>query len=117
MNGNFHPGGTMRNIRFLPSLYTSENLKELTKKKWFIQHGLPVKHCYAITISKQEHTVLDIMTIEELHKKFRRKESYDIIGLASSRHGAFRLLERIYADAYANTGAYDVKSYFTSLME
>ena len=107
----------MRNIRFLPNLYTSENLTELTKKKWFIRHGLPVKHCYAIALSHHDHTVLDIMTIEELHKKFRRSESYDIIGLASSRHGAFRLLESIYRDTYVNTGAYDIKSYFVSRME
>ena len=107
----------MSSIRFLPRLYTSEHMTELTKKKWFIKHGLPVKHCYAITLSHNPHEVLDIMTIDELHKKFRRKDSYDVIGLASSRHGAFRLLERIYSDTYANTGAYDIKGYFQSRME
>lgn len=107
----------MSTYRFLPTLYTSEHMKEITKKKWFICHGLPVKHCYAIVLGQRPSAALEIMTIKELHQKFRRKDHYDVIGLANSRHGAYRLLERIYADAYANTGDYDVKTYYTSLLE
>lgn len=106
----------MSTFRFLPNLYIGGNLREVTKKKWFISHGLPVSSCYAIVLSHHSMTELEIMTIEELHKKFRKKDHYDVIGLSTSRHGAFTLLTDVYADVYANTGAYHVKQYFAELL-
>ncbi len=110
-------GGSMSTYRFLPSLYINEHITEVAKKKWFISHGLPVRNCYAIILAHHSQCALEIMTVEELHKKFRKREHYDVVGLSNSRHGAFTLLERIYADTYANTGDYSVKAYLQSLME
>lgn len=107
----------MSTYRFLPNLYIGGNLREITKKKWFISHGLPVSHCYAIVLSQREDSALEIMTIDELHKKFRKKDHYDVIGLSASRHGAFTLLTQVYSDVFANTGTYRVKQYMLAQME
>ncbi|MCR5640561.1 MAG: hypothetical protein K6G04_04315 [Lachnospiraceae bacterium] len=107
----------MSTYRFLPNLYTSEQLREVTKKKWMISHGLLVKHCYAIVLAQREDCALEIMTIKELHQKFRRKDHYDIIGLSTSRHGAIRLLTEIYQDVYLHTNSYAVKEYMKTRME
>jgi hypothetical protein len=52
-----------------------------------------------------------------LHKKFRKKDHYDVIGLSASRHGAFTLLTQVFTDVFANTGTYRVKQYMLGQME
>ena len=73
-------GGSMSTYRFLPSIYISEHITEVSKKKWFISHGLPVRNCYAIVLAHHSQCALEIMTVEELHKKFRKADHYDVKG-------------------------------------
>ena len=82
-----------------------EIIKALKHKKWSM--GI-----YVITLSENEHNLLDIYETIQFEQPYYRKKKLNIVGVAVSKKEAFALVTNIIEDVYTLTGSFKVREYF-----
>ena len=82
---------------------------------WKLRTGRPQPAVYIIALAKN-NDLLEIYHSGMLKQRYYRKKENApyIVGIATGYCGAVDLVMDIIQDVFNETGAYDVKSYFTS---
>ena len=96
-------------------LYIGENaaikqkeiIKSLKRKKWAMG-------TYVITLSENEHNLLDIYETIQFKQPYYRKKKLTIVGVAAGKKDAFALVTKIIEDVYTSTGSFKVREFFMS---
>ena len=102
-------------MRFSRKLYISPSLdKKCGTVKWKLRTGRPQPFVYVIALAKN-NDLLEIYHSGMLKQKYYRKKQNApyIVGIATGYSGAVDLVMEIIQDTLRETGAYDVKAYFT----
>ena len=82
-----------------------EIIKSLKRRKWSM--GI-----YVITLSENEHNLLDIYETIQFEQPYYRKKKLNIVGVAIGKKEAFALVTKIIDDVYTLTGSFKVKEFF-----
>lgn len=102
-------------MRFSRKLYISPSLdKKCGTIKWKLRTGRPQPTIYIIALAKNSD-LLEIYHSGILRQKYYKKKQNApyIVGIATGYGGAVDLVIDIIQDVLRETGAYDVKAYFT----
>ena len=95
-------------------LYVTDNLKNIEKLKWKIEHHAGLINVFVIVLSPQEGETFQIISNAQFSKKYMRKKEFYAIGLARGIIHSRVLIGKIFEDVYQKTGNYHVKEYFLS---
>ena len=82
-----------------------EIIKSLKHKKWSM--GI-----FVITLSENEHNLLDIYETIQFNQPYYRKKKLTIVGVAAGKKDAFALVTKIIDDVYTSTGNFKVREFF-----
>lgn len=100
-------------IKWYPNLYldpvTEKKQNKIKRRMERRQINFKV---YCIALASNEKNLLDIYCSNELLFQYYREKEMKIIGLASSRESAVRLVANIVNDVYQQTGRLDVRTFF-----
>lgn len=102
-------------MRFSKKLYISPSLdKKCGTVKWKLRTGRPQPVIYIIALARN-NDLLEIYHSGILKQKYYKKKQNApyIVGIAKGYCGAVDLVVDIIQDVLRETGAYDVKAYFT----
>ncbi|MDE7031368.1 MAG: hypothetical protein K2P63_15595 [Lachnospiraceae bacterium] len=102
-------------VHFSKKLYISPSLdKKCGNVKWKLRTGRPQPFLYVIALARN-NDLLEIYHSGMLKQKYYRKKKNApyIVGIAEGYGGAVDLVIEILQDVLRETGAYDVKAYFT----
>ena len=102
-------------MRVSRKLYISPSLdKKCGTVKWKLRTGRPQPFVYIIALAKN-NDLLEIYHSGILKQKYYKKKQNApyIVGIAAGYSGAVDLVIEIIQDILQETGAYDVKAYFT----
>ena len=67
---------------------------------------------FCIVLASNENNLFDIMDCNELWFRHYRRNDVYVVGLASDKGNAFKLVEQIVTDVYSETGEFKVREYF-----
>lgn len=101
-------------IRFYKELYISPSLKKKQKRvMWKLRTGRPQPSIYIVSLAKN-NDLFEIYHSGMLKQKYYKEKANApyIIGIASGYGGAVDLVTCMLQDVLADTGGYDVKTYF-----
>lgn len=102
-------------MRFSGKLYISSSLEQKCGTiKWKLRTGRPQPTIFVIALAKN-NDLLEIYHSGMLMQKYYKKKQNApyIVGIAAGYSGAVDLVMDIIQDVLRETGAYDVKAYFT----
>lgn len=69
---------------------------------------------YLITLAANPKNQLELLSVHQLRFPYIRRNCPMVVGLASGRESALRLLERIVQEVLQNTGDVKLRDYFLS---
>lgn len=102
-------------LKWLDPLYTDDvagrRVRELKKR---LDSGKTDLGHYVITLASNGTDCLDVMSTVFLGQPYVRNALPDIVGIASSKKQALKLVVRITEDCIRETGGYDVRRYLES---
>lgn len=101
-------------MRFSKKLYLSPSLQKKRRSViWKLRTGRPQPAVYVIALAKSSD-LLEIYHSGILKQSYYKQKEHApyIVGLACTYGGAVELVVAMLEDIYADTGGYDVKSYF-----
>lgn len=101
-------------MRWADNLYVSESAYEKKGtiiKKANVNAGL--RHVYFVTLAGNAEDLFDIFDAAYLKQPSFYKQELDVVGIATSREDAVELVQQMIEDIYAETGAFQVREYFT----
>ena len=101
-------------MKWAENLYVSDRAAE--KKDIIIKKANRVQgmvQVYFITLASNQENLLDIFHAAHLKQPSFYDQDLRVVGIACSMDEAKELTVRIISDVYEQTGAFDVRSYFT----
>ncbi len=100
-------------IRWYSALYLDAKTKKKQKKiKRRMEKQKVNLGVYCVALASNENNLLDIYCTNELLFQYYRRRDMKVIGLASSKESAFRMVADIVNDVYQQTGRLDVRTFF-----
>lgn len=100
-------------IKWSSKLYMDEKIEaEPDKWKERLEESKFSYSLFCIALASNENNLLDIMNCNELWFRHYRKNDIYVVGLASDKDSAFKLVEQIVTDLYSETGEFKVREYF-----
>lgn len=100
-------------VRWNKELYIDDELGESIEDiKHKVEMNRIVLGVYCIVLSFNKDNMLDIMSVNELRQRHYDDITIDIVGVASSKKRAIKLVAKMAEDVYAKTKEYDIKKYF-----
>ena len=101
-------------IQWTSRIYVSENLKKKKDKTIdSINNRRITSDIYCIAFASSPENLFDIINANELLFPHYRKIDIKIVGLAKGEEEATKLTKDMLMEVYNNTGAFDVRTYFT----
>lgn len=101
-------------IQWASQLYVGVNMEEKKDNAIaMINNKQATYGVYCITFASQPDNLFDIMDANELLFPHYSKVKLTIIGLAKGREEAIMLVHDMLMEVYRETGAFDVRTYFT----
>jgi hypothetical protein len=100
-------------IEWYPALYLdSETLKKETRIKRRVEKHRLNFNVYCIALASNKKNLFDIINANELLFQYYRNRGIKIVGLASSKESAVKMVADIVGDVYHQTGKFDVRAFF-----
>ena len=100
-------------IKWSGKLYMDETVKKQPDKwKKRLEENKLSYSLFCITLASNENNLFDIMDCNELWFRHYRKNDIYVVGLASDKGSAFKLVENMVQDIYSETGGFQVREYF-----
>ena len=100
-------------IKWSSKLYMDERIEaEPDKWKQRLEESKFSYSLFCIALASNENNLFDIMNCNELWFRHYRKNDIYVVGLASDKESAFKLVEQIVTDLYSETGEFKVREYF-----
>lgn len=101
-------------IQWTSRIYVSENLKKKRDKAInSINNRRLTSDIYCIAFASSPDNLFDIINANELLFPHYQKTDIKIVGIAKGKEEATRLTQDMLMEVYNETGAFDVRSYFT----
>ncbi len=101
-------------VQWATKLYIGDKMK---KKKdqviASINNREATFHVYCIAFASQPSNLFDIMDANELLFPHYKKTEIRIVGLARGKEEALTLVQQMLLEVYQETGAFNVRAYFT----
>ena len=99
-------------------LYVGYNLLErkrevIRKMKW----GKQQFNVFAITLSRNEHDLLEIYPSNVLTQKYYKDSDLVVVGIAYGKEEALDMMQLVLQDCMEDTGGLDVKAYIRENMK
>ena len=101
-------------IKWASKLYIVDKMKKKKDKTITAINNRNITfNVYCIAIASQPGNLFDIMEANELLFPYYQKRDIRIVGLAKGRDEAISLVEDMIMEVYNETGAFNVREYFT----
>lgn len=98
-------------LKWIRNYYIGEDVKNPGKTRARIIVGKFVPGVYVVTLSDNPGNVLEIRSTAELMQKCVRALCPPIVGIASGRDGAIRMVQEIVEEVYRETGDLRIREY------
>lgn len=104
----------IRMIQWASRLFVGDKLKKRKDKAIAsINNRRMTYDVYCIALASQPGNLFDIINANELLFPYYLKTDIRIVGLAKGREEAINLVQDMIMEVYRNTGAFNVRDYFT----
>lgn len=101
-------------VQWASKLYIGEKMnKKMKKAVASINNREATYNVYCIAFASQPANLFDIMDANELLFPHYKKAEVHIIGLAKGKEEAIKLVQDMLMEVYQETGAFNVRAYFT----
>lgn len=98
-------------MKWYKNLYVGESIKQPKWVRFQIAHGKKPKGYYCITLSANDHNLLDMYESRFLRTPNMNTENIYIVGLAGDKTEAYDVVKSIIEDVYIHTRGFDIKQY------
>jgi hypothetical protein len=106
--------GGLGMIQWTSRIYVSNNLKKKKDKTIdSINNRRLTSNIYCIAFASSPENLFDIINANELLSPHYQKSNIKIVGLAKGEEEATNLIEDLLMEVYKQTGAFDVREFFT----
>lgn len=100
-------------IQWATNLYIGHKVKKVDYIKSALERKEAVYGIYCILFASHPDNLFDIIEANELLYPYYQSKDLNILGLARGKEEAYRLVQTMLMEVYGETGAFQVKSYFT----